>query len=73
MKKLIAMGLISFSLFAHTADHYGQWNEDVDASLAAASSLVQIISDFVTEHAEEFKAHLADTSAEHNVLACAIQ
>ncbi len=47
MRKVIAIGLISVSLFVQTADNFGQLNYDIDAALAAAGGLVQLIGDFV--------------------------
>jgi hypothetical protein len=65
MKILLAISLISFSLFVHSADHFGQWNDDVDAALAATGGLVQLIGDFVAERGAEFIAHLDEGNEQH--------
>lgn len=73
MKKILAIGVISFSLFVQSADQFGQWNNDVDAGLAAAGGLVQLISDFVAENGAEFMAHFVDNNNEQNFVDCNIQ
>ena len=73
MKKVLAIGVISFSLFVQSADQFSQWNNDVDAGLAAAGGLVQLISDFVAENGAEFMTHFVDNNNEPNFVDCNIQ